>query len=102
MAMKALIQLDPADLDSLLAMDAAQRLGAIIRMNAAHRYPVPLDALGILAWLHDLDLESPERLAPPGSSGAGSEAGFPVSSGSVVPGPEPAGRFVVSTNKRKP
>jgi hypothetical protein len=52
--MRTTFQLDPGDLDSLLAMNEPQRLGAIIRLNAMHRYAPPLDAFRLLKWLEEL------------------------------------------------
>lgn len=81
--MKAPFQLDPADLDSLLAMDAAQRLGTIIRMNAMHRYSSPLDALRLLLWLEEQSSEEKSFFAAVVSGMPSSEAGNPVSSAST-------------------
>jgi len=81
--MVAPFQLDPTDLDALLAMDAGQRLGAIIRMNAIHRYSSPLDALSLLRWLEEQSAEENPCPVAVVSGMPSSEAGIPVSSAST-------------------
>ncbi len=49
--MEALMLPDPADLAMLLALPAAERLGAILRLNRTPRYANHLDAIALLSRL---------------------------------------------------
>ncbi len=83
--MDPLSQLDPGDLANLMAMSAAQRLGAIIRLNTAHRYATPLDALRLLAGLEELARSTMPK-APHGEAALPDSAGWiPGSSDSPSP-----------------
>lgn len=66
--MEALMLPDPADLAMLLALPAAERLGAILRLNRTPRYANHLDAIALLSRLAEPLPDSSARI--PGSAGS--------------------------------
>lgn len=77
--MEQLLLLDPADLAMLLALSPMERLGGIVRLNAA-RYANRLNAVVLMSLLSEARAQVPSRGRARNSAVPVSSAALPASS----------------------